>query len=95
MHEKKLIDRFLPVLSVFLVLIFCFAQPLGAGAKQENNRSEKIAQQDSGYRGNAKSNVFHSSNCQYYNCKNCTVLFKSASEAKAAGYRPCKLCKPS
>ena len=33
------------------------------------------------YHGNKKSHVFHSSGCQYYNCKNCTVVFKSANDA--------------
>ena len=44
--------------------------------------------------GNIRSKVFHQSSCRYYNCKNCTVLFNSRTEAIAAGHRPCKICKP-
>lgn len=46
------------------------------------------------YHGNIKSKVFHSPGCRYYTCKNCTVEFKSRSEAIAAGYRPGGICKP-
>jgi endonuclease YncB( thermonuclease family) len=44
------------------------------------------------YHGNAKSHVFHDSGCRYYNCKNCTVVFKSANDAVRAGYRAHKQC---
>lgn len=46
------------------------------------------------YHGNTKSHVFHSSSCKHYNCKNCTVNFKSREDALTAGYRPCRICKP-
>ncbi len=29
-----------------------------------------------------------------FNCKNCTVICSSRSEALAAGYRPCGKCRP-
>ena len=45
------------------------------------------------YHGNVKSHVFHSSNCQHYNCKNCTQTFSTKSAAVSAGYRPCGGCK--
>jgi len=44
------------------------------------------------YHGNKKSHVLHASGCQHYNCKNCTVAFKSANEAVRAGYRAHKAC---
>ena len=44
--------------------------------------------------GNIRSKVFHASSCTYYSCKNCIQLFHSRGEAIAAGYRPCKRCKP-
>jgi len=47
-----------------------------------------------GYHGNVNSRVFHQSSCEHYNCKNCTVVFVSRSEALAAGYRPCGRCRP-
>jgi hypothetical protein len=29
------------------------------------------------YHGNKKSKKFHKPSCRYYNCKNCTVVFKT------------------
>ena len=46
------------------------------------------------YHGNRKSKVFHKPGCRYYNCKNCTVTFRSRQTALNAGYRPCRICKP-
>jgi methylphosphotriester-DNA--protein-cysteine methyltransferase len=46
------------------------------------------------YHGNVKSGVFHGPNCRYFNCKNCTAVFNNRQAAIAAGYRPCKICKP-
>jgi len=46
------------------------------------------------YHGNRKSYVFHRPGCRYFNCGNCVVVFASRQEALAAGFRPCKICKP-
>jgi len=46
------------------------------------------------YHGNFKSRVFHSSECENYNCKNCTVVFKTREDAIKAGYKPCGKCRP-
>lgn len=46
------------------------------------------------YHGNLKSNVFHQSSCEHYNCKNCRKVFGSKEEAVAAGYKPCGRCNP-
>lgn len=46
------------------------------------------------YHGNSKSYVVHSSRCQYFNCKNCTVPFGSLEAAIKAGYRRHKQCIP-
>lgn len=46
------------------------------------------------FHGNRKSHVFHRPGCRHYNCKNCTVVFRSREDAIAAGYRPCGMCKP-
>lgn len=42
--------------------------------------------------GNPNSRIYHNSGCRYYNCKACTVVFASAAEAKARGFRACKVC---
>ena len=44
--------------------------------------------------GNRRSKVFHSSNCRYYNCKNCTAVFRFRRDAIRAGYRPDSYCSP-
>ena len=46
------------------------------------------------YHGNTSSLIFHRPGCRYFNCKNCTMVFKSREEVIEAGYRPCKVCKP-
>lgn len=46
------------------------------------------------YHGNTSSKIFHSPSCRYYTCKNCTRNFSSRDAAIAAGYRPCKVCRP-
>ncbi len=44
------------------------------------------------YHGNKKSHVYHSSTCEYYFCKNCTVSFQTITQANNAGYRPHSQC---
>ncbi len=44
--------------------------------------------------GNTKSRVFHRSDCQSFSAISCTSLFNSQAEAKAAGFKPCRICKP-
>ncbi len=46
------------------------------------------------YTGNTRSGKFHSSRCKYYNSRRCTARFASRQEAIAAGYSPCRLCRP-
>jgi len=41
---------------------------------------------------NPKSLIYHNASCQHYGCKSCTKKFKTADEAKKAGYRACKKC---
>lgn len=45
------------------------------------------------YHGNATSKIYHNSGCRYFNCNKCTVVFNSAEEARAKGFRACKVCK--
>lgn len=56
-------------------------------------KSNNVVQGGSGiYHGNVKSHVFHGSGCQHYNCKNCTMVFRSKNDAMKAGYRAHKQC---
>jgi len=43
--------------------------------------------------GNAKSRVFHLPECEFYNCKNCTIEFKDLETAFRSGFEPCRFCK--
>jgi micrococcal nuclease len=45
-----------------------------------------------GYRGNVSAAVYHASTCPNANCRNCTRLFTTEAEAKAAGFRPAGDC---
>ena len=47
------------------------------------------------YHGNARSKVFHSPSCRYYDCDNCYVELSSVKEALRQGFRPCGICRPS
>ncbi len=46
------------------------------------------------YKANVKSHVFHRSECEYFNCKNCSQSFSKRDSAIKAGCRPCGICKP-
>ena len=59
--------------------------------KRSNTKKEQIS---GPYHGNVKSKVFHRPGCRYYNCRDCTAVFRSREQAIKAGYRPCKVCKP-
>lgn len=43
--------------------------------------------------GNPKSRVFHVPSCEYYHCKNCTLIFKDIDVAVEAGFEPCRFCQ--
>ena len=46
------------------------------------------------YSGNIVTHVFHSTNCEEYDCWNCIAVFKGREAAVNAGYKPCELCSP-
>ena len=48
---------------------------------------------EAGYRGNPESKIYHNSSCRYYKGKSVSKTFASPADAKAAGYRPCRVCK--
>ena len=66
-----------------------------ADQEKSLNRKEKRKEPELGlYHGNMKSKVFHKSSCRYYDCRSCTRLFYSKSQAVSAGFRPCRWCEP-
>ncbi len=44
------------------------------------------------FRGNTSSRVYHAPWCRNDNCRNCTRVFQSEAEARAAGFRPAGDC---
>jgi len=44
------------------------------------------------FRGNVESRLYHAPHCRNYTCRNCTQVFASEAEAKAAGFRPAGDC---
>lgn len=59
-----------------------------AKRNSSNNRSSNVVGGLGIYHGNARSKALHGVGCKYYNCKNCTVVFKSVQAGVNAGYRP-------
>lgn len=49
---------------------------------------------DSGFVGNVRSHVYHTSSCPNAKCPNCTIKFDSRAAAEAGGYRPASDCLP-
>ena len=47
---------------------------------------------ETGFHGNTSSHVFHKPGCKHFNCRNCTMKFKSKNDDVSAGYRPCGMC---
>lgn len=66
------------------------AKPAASAAKPAPAASQKV---EAGYRGNPSSKVYHNSSCRYYKSKGASKVFASPAEAKAAGFKPCKVCK--
>jgi endonuclease YncB( thermonuclease family) len=46
------------------------------------------------YNGNQRSKIFHLPGCDFYDCKNCPIVFHSKDEAIQNGYKPCSQGKP-
>jgi endonuclease YncB( thermonuclease family) len=44
------------------------------------------------FRANVRSGVYHADRCRNARCKNCTRVFTSEAEARAAGFRPAGDC---
>ncbi len=83
--------NFYSLIALVLLCLFCYTvvPPAFATAEDTTRVEEKVR-----YHGNTKSKKFHLVSCRYYDCKNCTKNFKSKDQAIAAGFVPCKVCKP-
>ena len=103
---RSCLSAIIPSLAAALLLVACGdggggaagaahadrAAPAQSPAKEAPAPAQTAA---SAYSGNAKTRIFHASGCRYFNCKACTVRFKSIEEARSNGYTPCKRCLPS
>lgn len=85
------LSAIIPSLAAALLLTTpALAAPNQPAAKESAAPTQTAAAHS--YSGNAKTRVFHASGCRYFNCKSCTVRFKSVEEARSSGYKPCKRC---
>jgi lipopolysaccharide export system permease protein len=69
-------------------------RPLLNRNRLENETQSAFSPQAEGkIHGNARSRVFHLPECEFYNCKNCSIEFKDLETALASGFEPCRFCK--
>lgn len=78
------------------VLALCLGLTLGAALALAASPPAKdhVPAAEIVYHGNVRSKKFHRPGCRYYNCRSCTAVFRSQAQAIAAGYAPCKVCRP-
>ncbi len=90
------------VVTFSLFIISAFPVDLQAGPPLDGlvsgdlflAQAKKADSKATAYHGNVRSRVFHGPYCRYYDCGNCTAVFKARGDALKAGYRPCKICNP-
>jgi micrococcal nuclease len=58
----------------------------------QKQKAQQVSSSGGSLHGNRKSHKYHNAGCRWYNCKNCTKNFGSASEARSAGYSACGKC---
>lgn len=46
------------------------------------------------YHGDIVRHVFHSSNCEEFDCSSCIAAFKGRDQAIRGGYKACSVCNP-
>ena len=96
----KLVTCFITVLAAVVAIgvVACesYATSATAGLAADNDSVIPVtsAAESVVYHGNVKSKIFHKPGCRHYHCNACTKRFSSRGDAIAAGYRPCKVCKP-
>lgn len=88
-NVKQLISYIRQLFNVFKLLI---GAKVGTIARDIKEQEEKFVNTNT-IRGNAKSRVFHVSECEYYRSKNCSIEFKNIQVALDAGFEPCRFCK--
>ena len=65
-----------------------------ADTTPEKNIVDESKAADGQLLGNTETHVFHKSDCNFAESKNCTAVFNTGDEAIKDGYKPCGICKP-
>lgn len=80
------------IFQLFRVFKLLFGNKVGNIARDIIEHEDDFVDTNT-IRGNAKSRVFHVSECEYYKSKNCSIEFKNIQIALDAGFEPCRFCK--
>ncbi|MCR5813097.1 MAG: hypothetical protein K6G15_01205 [Desulfovibrio sp.] len=90
--KKVLKTGFLTWLCLTLILLLSPQTACFAGSLLDSVFPRQASQNHAPLHGNTESKVYHSADCEHYNCKSCTKIFTSAQQAKAAGFHACSIC---
>jgi hypothetical protein len=69
-------------------------EPESANIAPEKNIIDKTKDADGKLLGNTETHVFHKSDCNFAESKNCTAVFNARDDAIKEGYNPCRICNP-
>ena len=69
-------------------------EPEPASTAPEQNIIDKTKDTDGKLLGNTDTHVFHKSDCNFAESKNCTAVFNARDDAIKEGYKPCGICNP-
>jgi len=65
-----------------------------ADTTSEKNIVDESRADDDQLSGNTETLVFHKSDCNFAESKNCTAVFNTRDDAAKDGYKPCGICNP-
>jgi len=86
-------DRFMVPILTNLLKIIGLSKKKAKTVKPIITKVTPRFLQAGGIHANAFSRIYHYPECEFYNCKYCTLTFKNAKIATQAGFQPCKFCK--
>jgi hypothetical protein len=69
-------------------------KPESANIATGKNIVDKTKDADGKLLGNTETQVFHKSDCNFAESKNCTAVFNARDDAIKEGYKPCGICNP-
>ncbi len=69
-------------------------EPESASTAPEQNIIDKTKDAGDKLLGNTDTHVFHKSDCNFAESKNCTAVFNARDDAIKEGYKPCGICNP-